>query len=340
MRKYLFPIICIVLILGACGKKQSDSKNIEQIQAEQGIPVRQIEIKNTVFKQELTYNAVLSGIEESTAKAMVSDIIVSINAKVGDRVKKGQTIVSFPRNTPAAQYEQANTAFNSIKQVYERMQRLHAQGAISQQDLDNAETQYKVSKSNLDASRMMIEVSAPIDGIITNVIVNPSEHVFPGADLFTVSNTNSYKAILWIPETEIKHIKQGTRATATWNEESIGGKVTQISMALDPNNKAFRVEAVFANTNRKFAPGITAEIKLDILSKSNAIVVDRQYIVSENGKRFVWVNTDGKATKREIEIGLDNQLQFEIIAGLQAGDILLTEGINQLSENSKLLVIE
>lgn len=340
MRKFMIIAISATLLISACGKKETDSRNIEQIQAEQGIPVRQTEIKTSTFKQELRYNATISGVEESTAKAMVSDIVVSINAKIGDRVKAGQAIVSFPQNTPAAQFEQATTAFNSVKQVYERMQRLHAQGAISQQDLDNVETQYMVSQANLSASRKMIHVTAPIDGIVTNIMVSPADHVFPGTDLFTVSNTRSYKAVLWVPESDIKHVKKGSKALASWNSETLTGKVTQISMALDPNNKAFRVETEFANTNPSFAPGITADITLEVLSKPNSIMVERQHIFAENGARFVWLNVDGVAVKRVVDIGLDNQLSFEIVSGLSIGEMLITEGMNQIYDKAKLLVIE
>ncbi len=340
MRKLLVPAICIALLLGACGKKTEESKNIEQIQAEQGIPVRQKEINPSTFNQQLSYNAVLSGIEESTAKAMVGDIIVSIKARIGDRVQKNQVIVTFPENTPAAQYEQATTAYNSIKLVYERMQRLHAQGAVSRQDLDNVETQYKVSRANLETSKKMIQVSAPIDGIITNIMVNPADHVFPGGDLFTVANTSRFKTILWIPESDIKLVKIGTPATAKWNDEVLTGRVTQISMALDPNNKAFRVEAEFANTNRKFAPGITAEVNLMVTQKANTIIVERQYLGNENGGHYVWVNVDNKAVKRAVVLGMDNQLEYEIISGLNPGDLLITAGLNLLTENVQLLVIE
>ncbi|MDD3236369.1 MAG: efflux RND transporter periplasmic adaptor subunit, partial [Candidatus Cloacimonetes bacterium] len=192
--KKILTVIVLSTLLFACGKKQDNAKNMEQIQNEEGIPVRQTTVETTTFHQELIYNASLNGSEESTATAMVSDIITKINAKVGDKVSKGQIIISFPANTPAAQFEQASSAFNSINTVYERMKRLNDQGAISRQDLDNVQTQYNVSKANLESSEQMINVRAPISGIITAMMVNPSEKVYPGKELFTVVSTGGYKA--------------------------------------------------------------------------------------------------------------------------------------------------
>ncbi|MDD2227778.1 MAG: efflux RND transporter periplasmic adaptor subunit [Candidatus Cloacimonetes bacterium] len=339
MKKILIVLSLTVLLFG-CGKKQDSSKNMEQIQNEEGIPVRQIIVETTTFRQELIYNASLSGNEESTATAMVSDIITKINAKVGDKVSKDQIIVSFPSNTPAAQYEQASSAFNSIKTVYERMKRLNNQGAISRQDLDNVETQYNVSKANLAASEQMINVRAPISGIIAAMMVNPSEKVFPGKELFTVVSTGGYKAVLMIPETEIGMIKKGIKATASTLDETITGKVSQISLAMDVNSKAFRVEIMFPGMNRKINYGVTAEIKIEVSSKPNVIVVPRETIVRENGDKFVWLNIDNKAVKTPIVTGLDNTLEFEVISGMSVGDILVTEGIHTLNDNAKLRIIE
>jgi RND family efflux transporter MFP subunit len=339
MKKSLI-VVLLMLLLFACGKKQNDVKNMQQIQNEEGIPVRQTVVETSTFHQELKYNATLSGTEESTASAMVSDIITRINAKVGDKVTKDQVIISFPANTPAAQFEQATSAFNSIRTVYERMKRLHDQGAISRQDLDNVETQYKVSKSNLEVSEQMINVRAPISGIITAMPVSLSEKVFPGTELFTVASTGGYKAAIMVPEAEIGKVKKGMKATATWLDETVTGKVSAISLAMDINSKAFRVEVVFPGVNRKISYGVTAEISIEVLSKPNVIVVDREHITLENGDKYVWLNKQGIAAKSKIETGLDNALAFEVVSGLEIGDLLVTEGINMLTEKAKLRVIE
>jgi len=339
MKRYIIILITLVL-LTACGKKQDTEKNMEQIYAEEGIPVRQIDVQPTTFRSELSYNANLNGMEESTAQAMVSDIVGKINAKVGDRVNKNDIIISFPVNTPSAQWEQATTAFNSIKTVFLRMQRLHAQGAISQQDLDNVETQYKVSKANLDASEQMINVRAPLTGIVTAMLVNPSERVFPGKDLFTVASTGGYKATIMVPDSEIQKIKKGAKATAKWLDTSITGMISSISMAMDMESKAFRVEIVFPGTNPKISYGVTADIAIEILNKANVIVVERQHLLLENGNTYVWLNIGDKAVKTQIETGLDNSLAFEVITGLKAGDKLISEGLNMLNENAKVRVIE
>lgn len=339
MRKYLAILAVVLLVISACGKKKSEAVSIEQIHKEQGVPVKVITIEPGSLSQEQLYNATISGAEESTSNAMLADVVTGIHAQIGDRVSKGQLIISFPANSPMAQNDQARAGFNSARQVYERMQRLHTQGAISQQDLDNARTGFEVAQANLQSSEAMIKIVSPINGILTNIMVNNGDRCYLGQPLFTVASGGSFKAVVNVPESEISKVRRGTPATATWNGITLNGRVTQVALALDPNTKAFRVECVFPNSNRGFSYGVTAQVSLITSNVQNVIAIDRQYIVTENSQKFVWLAKDGKAVKAPIETGRDNQLRFEVVSGLTEGDVLITEGLNLLTDNAKINVV-
>lgn len=97
MKKYMFILILMLVLISACGKKKSENKNMEQILSEQGIPIRVTEIQPGNFVQQLKYNSSLTGIEESVVKSLLADVVLSVKVKVGDRVSKGQVLVSFPK---------------------------------------------------------------------------------------------------------------------------------------------------------------------------------------------------------------------------------------------------
>jgi len=339
-RTIVITLAVLLLFTLGCGKKKVDDKNIEQLQKEQGVPVRVSPIELSTFTQGLDYNATLSGAEEANGMALMSEVITHVNAKAGDRVTKGQIIVSYPQTALEARNTDAQTGFNAARTAYERMSRLHAQGAISQQDMDNVETQYNLAKSALDSSNKMINIAAPISGIITNMFVSQGERSFPGQTLFTIAGGTGYKAILSVPEIDMKDIRRGLRVTAEWNGEKLNGTVTSVSPGMDQNTKAFRVECKFPAYNSKVSFGITARINIVTKSVQNAIVVERQNIVLENGKKYVWLANNGKAMKREIETGLDNRLSYEVVSGLAEGDQLITEGINLLTEGAKIKISE
>jgi membrane fusion protein (multidrug efflux system) len=342
MKKIIIVLLTLILLTGftACTKKQKASKNMEQLQKENGIPVRISEIVTRPFIKELTYNAQLSGIEESTAKSMVSDAVLKVNAKVGDYVKKDKVIITFPQDTPSAQYEQANSAYLNTKQTFDRMQRLFEQGAISQQDMDNVATAYNVSKANLNSASQMVFVKAPISGYITAMKVSSGDNVSPSADLFTVSNTSKYKAIIWVPDSEIQFVKKGQKAVAKWGDQILTGQISSVSLAMDQDKKAFKTEIVFNTHPKQIISGVTLEINLEVARIKNAIVIERKSILEENGKKFIWLEIGRKAVKTEIATKHDNGIEYEVISGLKTGDKIITEGISLLTDNCLVQVIQ
>jgi len=331
--------LSLLLILSACGQKQEEARSMDQLHSELGIPVRIMKAQSSTFEQSLRYNAILSGSRESTASAMISDVVSQIHYKVGDKVEKDDVVISFPTNNPSAQYTQAMRAFESIEAVHNRMQRLFEENAISLQDYENVRTQYLVSKANLEASEQMVMVQAPISGVITNIAVSTSENVFPGKELFTVAATSGYKATLMIPESEINKVKIGSPVTANWEDHSIPGRVTAISMAMDPATKAFRAEAEF-NGSAAIPYGVTAAIDLQIARRENTFAVERHLLMQENSDHYLWLAEDDRAKRVKVEIGLSSQLEYEIVSGLNEGDSVITEGFKSLSEGSKIRIIE
>lgn len=331
---------CLVLLLASCGSKEPAGKSMEQLQREEGIPVRVLELAEGTFSEELSYNGTLAGSTESYGQSLLAEAVAGVHARVGDRVSAGQLIVSFPQNALSAQYQQAYTGYNAAKQAYERLKALQAEGAISRQDLDNAQTQFRLAEANLESSRGMINVRAPISGVLTSIAVNPGEMSYPGQILFTVSGTGGYKVKLTVPDQVARRLKTGTPATATVGANVLNGRISRISLALDPYAKAVPVEASFPVSGQRLSYGATAQVKLQTRSQAGAIVVSREHIVSHNGQRYVWVSENNRAVRRAIETGLDNQLEFEVISGLEPGELLITEGIELLSENALIRVVE
>ncbi len=333
-------LLANVLLMSACGRRKIESKNMEQIQKEEGIPVRVSEIQPTSFSQIHTYNATLSGIEESVVRSMVGDVVLRINVKVGDYVRKDQVVMTFPTDTPAAQYLQASTAYQNAKATYERMQRIFAEHAISQQDMDNVTTAYQVAEANYKTAQSMVYVKSPISGFVTNIAVNQGEQVSPGADLFTVSNTSKYKAVIWIPDSEIRDLRKGQVATANWNGAELKGYVSNIALAMDQNNKAFRAEVIFTTKTGLIASGITVEIGIETLNKPDVIVVERSALFETGAKQNAWIMVNNKAVKKEVKTGHNNGIAYEITEGLNPGDILITEGLTMIYEGALLKVIQ
>jgi len=341
-RAYLLVplIIGASIALSQCGREAASNNSMEKIYKEEGVPVRIEAIEPGFFETKLSYHAVLSGIEESSVHAMVSDEVDMIYVQVGDYVEEDQVLMSFPPDTPSAKYQQAKVAYDNAKITYERIAQLFQTGGISEQDRDNAKAAYDMAAADWDAERGMVQVEAPIEGYVTRINVRESDNVNSGDMLMTISQIDRMKTKVWASDSEIGNIRKGQRATALWNGIEIYGSVVQVDMAMDKDKQAFGVVLEFKNNERILKVGIIADITIITYSNPEALVIERKDILKVGDRYFVYVAEDGQAHQKDISIGRQHGLAVEILKGLTMGDRLITEGQLLLSQGSKIKIVQ
>ncbi len=323
-------------VLTSCSRDVAEAKSMEQIYAEQGIPV-EIQSVNTVsFNIQHSFNTVLTGIEETGAAARIGDRVDAVNYRVGDYVKKDAVVVSFPTDNPAAQYFQAKVGYEHALTTYQRMKNLYESGGIALQDLDSVRTQMNVAEANWNAVRQSVHVRAPISGTLTSLRVRVSDNVHSGDELFIVSRTDQLKAELWLQETVRDQVEPGAQATATWNGRTLQGKIIQVDRSLDPERQAFGAVAIFDNPGRQVMSGVNAGISVASAAKAESIVIDRRHLIRESGRTFVYVDENGTARKREVAVGAANGLDVPVLKGLATGDRLVVSGAMQLKDGARI----
>jgi len=333
-------LICALLVVSSCSREQMEAKNLEQIYKEEGIPVRIRTIETQTFQQELSFHSVLSGIMESSVFALIDDEVEKVHVRVGDYVEKDKVLLSFPTDNPTTRYYQAKVAFENAQKAHERMQNLYNDGGISRQELDNASAAFEVAKADWEAVKQTVEVKAPISGYITKVNVREADSVHRDDELFTISRTDRMKAIAWISEKEISDIRKGMLAYATWNGQRVEGKVVQVDLAMNQDERAFQAVIELSNPGKSLKPGTTVEINIVTYSSPETIVVERKDLLKDNESSFVYVLNQGTAEKRLIKTGRHHDLDVEIIEGLNPGDELIIEGQLLLDQGAKVKVIQ
>jgi RND family efflux transporter MFP subunit len=333
-------MLIMTILLVSCSQEQEDTRSIEQIYREEGVPVKTLVIKPEQFKVERSYNAVLTGIEESSANAKVGDKVEKIYVKVGDYVKKDQVLLTFPTNNPNARYYQAKVAYENAKLAYERIENMYQTGGISQQQLDNAKANFDVANANWDAAQQTVIVKAPISGYVTRVNASETDNVKKEAELFRISRMDKMKARVWVSEKDVLEITRGIPAYAVWNDLKIYGKVVEVDMALDLKKQAFGAVVEFDNPNKILKFGITVDVFIETYNQPNAIVVELKDLISENDQYSVFVIDNGRAIKKPVVIGKRYKLKAEILEGLSEGEEIVVEGQMLLEPEAKVRIIE
>ena len=245
------------------------------------MPIRIKLVQPGRFTVERSYNAVLTGIEESSAYAKVGDKVEKIYVKVGDFVNKDQILVTFPTDNPNAQYFQAKVAYDNAKLAYERISNMYTTGGISKQQLDNAQAGFDVAAANWDAAQQTVIVKAPISGYVTGVDISETDNVKKEAALITISRMNKMKARVWISEKDAREVKSGMPAYAVWNDIRIDGRIEEIDMAINQQKQAFGAMLVFDNPGKISKFGITVDVFIKTYENTDAIIAEMKDLMKE-----------------------------------------------------------
>ncbi|ACF15171.1 efflux transporter, RND family, MFP subunit [Chloroherpeton thalassium ATCC 35110] len=332
----LLGLVLLALTATGCGSDAPQAKNLEEIYAEKGIPVKVKPVSQTPFSVYEHYFATLSGIEESSEFAPISDKIEQVYAKVGDYVRKGQVIITFPSDNPSTQYYQLKESFENAEKTYNRLISVYEKGGVSRQDFDNAKTQFEVAKANWESIKQSIEVEAPISGIVTKINVQPSDNVEKEDELFTISKMNQLKATILVPEKHIVLYEVGQKAIARWNGKELQGKVTRVNRTITPQKQAFEVKLAFDNPGVIFQTGITADVDVEVYEKAAALAINRSNLIERQNQHWVFIAQGDSALLKPVALGKSNGVKVEITEGLTPGEKLITEGQLLLSQGKKI----
>jgi RND family efflux transporter MFP subunit len=333
-------LLLMISVFVSCSDQKQETRSIEQIYKEEGVPVSVVTVEPIRFAVERSYNAVMTGIEESSVYAKVGDKVEKIFVKVGDYVNQDQILMTFPTDNPTAQYYQAKVGYDNAKLAYERISNMYATGGISKQQLDNAKAALDVAAANWDAAQQTVIVKAPISGYVTKVNVSETDNVKKEAELFTISRMNRMKARVWISEKDSREVKDGMPAYAVWNDIRIDGKVVEVDMALNQQKQAFGAQLEFDNPGKILKFGITADVTIKTYENPEAIVVQLKDLLKEKDNYFVYVIEKERAVKKPVVPGRQFNMDVEMQEGLSAGDKIVVEGQMLLEPDAKVRIIE
>ncbi len=184
----------------------------------------------------------------------------------------------------------------------------------------------------------MLKVRAPIDGNVIAVNVRETDGVQAEDVLAFVSQTNKMKARIWATEDEVCQIQTGQKATVTWNNVTLNGKVTEVAIAMDRGHNAFGVDLVFDNGRSLCKSGVIGEIAIQTYKNEKAFIITRSNVKKDVNGYFIYKVESEKATKTYVEIGQENG-GFEIVDGISQDEMVIVKGLNLVYDGAKVKIV-
>jgi membrane fusion protein, heavy metal efflux system len=297
--------------------------------------------------------------KETPVVSLVGGIVRSVNAELGQNVKKAQRVaVVFSNELSDAQsrYLAAVATLDEHHKHHMRTMKLVEIGAASRQDLEMATSQYREAESNLANLRQKllllgmtaqridllsstsqisseVTVPSPSSGTVTSRTVNPGEVIEANKELMRVTDLSTVWVVGQVYEKDLATVRVGSGANVTsdaYPGRVFRGRVSYVDPKIDPATRTAQVRIELANPRQMFKIGMYVNVAFAALgiAEKTTPVVPKSAVQSIGNQQVVFMTT-GNPTEfvmRPVRLGPESNGFYPVLEGLNAGDRVLTDG--------------
>jgi RND family efflux transporter MFP subunit len=342
------PIMMIAIILPACShNEKGEEKKVERPVAVQvAAPVQQV-------GEKITLSGQVQPCETTFISPRMMGYISRILVKPGDRVYRGQLLVTISNEDIAAKRAQAeamvseaDAALNDAAKDYERFKKLHQQQSASQKELESAMLRYQSTKAKVEAVRQLeneadamlaySSLVAPYKGVITQKFVDQGGMANPGMPILAMERLDSYHVRAFVSENEIDKVKTGmnVRVIIKSTGKTFTGKVSEISPSSQFTGGQFQIKVSVpdSETDGLFS-GMYANVNVCMPYDSGVqnLYVPLSAIIRRDQLTGIYtVREDQTAQLRWLKVGRESDGQVEVLSGLNPNEKFITQSESRL----------
>ncbi|QDO94023.1 efflux RND transporter periplasmic adaptor subunit [Formosa sediminum] len=331
-------IFTTFIILTSCKSKEEENKPSK----ETPISVEVLKIE----KETITNTISLSGNVEANTTIrlgfMVAGKIQYIAINEGESIKKGALLASLDDSDYQIGLKAANGKLLEVQDKYNRLKIMHERNSLSDADFIKIKAGLEQAEANKELQAKNIyhtKIYAPISGVLLKKGVSEGEVIDKGMPIFGLGDIDTVKINAAVPGDEINSIKLNQDATVNiYALDTIyKGKVIEVGLAAEAKTRTYNAKIEIDNPNHKILPGMIAQIDINSNKKEHKILVPGHAILKDtDNKSYVYIVDEktNKVFKRDISIGKLHQNNIEITSGLNANEIIVTSGIQNLNNGS------
>ena len=351
--KHIVTIFCTVLLFSCSGEKEKKKEIIR--------PVRYQQVSLAGGEQSRILSGVSKAGTESRLSFRVGGIVEAVHVKVGEKVNKGVKIASVDNSDAQLNYEKALETLrkeeiqkDNARSNLDRVKELYENNNVSLSEYEAAKDKYASANSALNTGKRNADLKkrelgyyalyAPMDGIISDVAIEKNEQVSPGQAVITLTSEDDIEVSVGMPEAFISRVKTGEKVSVKFSslpDKIFDGTISEVSFAAGTQSSIYPVIVTVEHPTSDIRPGMTADVTFNFSARNRAsaerLMVPASAVGEDINGNFVFVLTkknNGLAVtrKQKVTVGELSEEGFEIIEGLQSGALVVTAGVESLTD--------
>ena len=290
------------------------------------------------FSGEIIPSSIVSVVPKVPGK------VTGVNVEVGAVVSQGSVLFTIDNTDMQAQVNQAKSSVDAAKANYDKFKKQLEKASTNSPELDllkiqveQAELSYSQAQSALNDAN----ITSPISGIVSEVNINQGGMASNAQPSIVIVDLSKMYVQVDVPENMIGKLVVGDKTLTKIPsvEFSSEGVVELISPVPDTRTQMYFLKVLITDIPETVKPGMFAKVILDVNPKEGVAAVLSDAILEDGTKKYVFVEQDELAEKREVVIGIDSGEYTEILSGVNIGETVLIKGQNYVKDGSKVKVV-
>ena len=266
--------------------------------------------------------------------------VVQILVREGSPVAAGTPLFKIDDAELRTQVAQLEAERDLAGQSLVRTRDLLSQKASSQAELERADATMRSTEAQLERLKVRLArtvVRAPFAGVVGRRLVSLGDYVTSDTRLAALQTVSPQRASFQVPERYAEQLKPGLEVTfrvASLPGREFSGKVDFVDPIVQLPGRTILVKALVPNRRRELQAGMFIEARLATAVRPNAVVIPEDAVLPLQGSNFVWVVTDGKATRRQVQLGVRTPGFVEVASGVEDKEQVVVGGQERLAEGA------
>ncbi|NIA31371.1 MAG: efflux RND transporter periplasmic adaptor subunit [Actinobacteria bacterium] len=347
MRLKQIPWIFILLVF-ACNKSQ------ESLDTQIAVPVSVQDVSLQPIEEFVTTTGTVKAIQQVVLKAETDGFYrLGKDSRgkpyvLGDYVERGDIIIYLdnPELENNIKIESQKLNLDISRREFEKQKSLYDKGGVTLRELKDAERAFIDAKYNYDNAIIQLakmKIVAPFSGFIVDLpYYTEGTRVSLNAPMVQIMNYKKLYTEINLPGKELGRIKveQPVRIlNYTLPKDTLWGKISQVSPAIDADTRSFKAFVEVDNQALLLRPGMFVKAEVVVAKKDSAIVIPKDIILAGGHGKHVFVVVKGAAEERRITTGLENPDDVEVTDGLKVDERLIVKGFETLRNRTKVKVV-
>ena len=266
--------------------------------------------------------------------------LIQILVREGSLVSRGTPLFKIDDAELKAQVDQITAERDLARQSLNRTRELLSQKASSQSELERAEATMRSNEAQLDLLKVRLDrtlVRAPFAGVMGQRSVSLGDYVTTDTKLAALQTVSPQRAAFQVPERYADQLKVGQQVSfrvASLPGRTFTGKVDFVDPIVQLPGRTITVKARVPNPRRELQSGMFIEARLATAVRPDAVIIPEDAVIPLQGTNFVWVVADGKASRRQVELGVRTPGFVEIKKGVENTEQVVVGGQERLAEGA------